>query len=166
MYKNYEDLNHPSCYEKLKDNEKEALDKWIKAKFEVAGKAYNKRSSYGLKHDFKRDTGIYVYNGVFKGAMLNAGFKAVDETQLNWDFYIKERIPDGFYSFCIKRYKHNNSILGDFARDMDKDSKFPKESKNKEEIEEYLYIRNACKEAMKAFERAWNYYDKSIKKKK
>lgn len=94
--------------------------------------------------------------------MLKSGFKAVDETELNWYFEIKEIIPDSFWGFCIKRYKYNDSILGDFTRDMDKAPEFPKDSKDKEDIKNYLYRKNACEEAMKAFEKAWNYYDTAM----
>jgi uncharacterized protein YozE (UPF0346 family) len=162
MQKNYEDS--PECYKDLKENEKEALEKWIKVKFEEGIRTYKKRSSYGLKHDFQSETGIYVYNGAFKGAMIKSGFKAVDDTELNWYFKIKERITDSFWDFCIKRYKYNDSILGDFTRDMDKAPEFPKESQVKEDIKDYLYRRNACKEVMKAFEKAWKYYDTAMNK--
>lgn len=157
---NKQDLNHPSCYEQLEPREKEVLDKWVRRKFEKSKRTYTDRSSYGLKHDFKRETGIYVYNGAFKGAMIEAGFEAKDETKLNWHFKVKERIPDSFWGFCIKQYKYNDSPLGDLAKDMKIAPGFPRESNDKAEILDYLHSRYACKEAVKAFEKAWKYYEK------
>lgn len=164
MYMEY--WNRPESFKDLDDTKKEMLIKWIKEKFEPSKRTYTKRTSYGLKHDFQRDTHIYVFNGQFKGAMLEAGFKAADESKLNWHFKIKVRIPDSFYGFCIKRYKYNNSSLGDFVRDMEKDPAFPIKSIDKAEIFEHLYKKHACKEAMKSFEKAWSYYEKSKNKKK
>lgn len=46
------------------------------------------RTSYGLKHDFERDGGFYMTNNQFKDAMNQAGFKPVDETELNWTYRI------------------------------------------------------------------------------
>lgn len=53
-------------------------------------KTFNRmQTSYGLKHRFERDTGIYVSNGAFKGAMLLVGFTAKDIADLNWYFNVK-----------------------------------------------------------------------------
>lgn len=157
--------NHPNIYNELPLKIKKELDTWIQENFVKSKTVYRTRTSYGLKHDFQRDTGIYIYNGAFKGAMKKAGFEAADEAQLNWHFKMKERIPDSFWGFCINRYKYNNSCLGDFTRDMEKAPEFPRKSKNKEEVKDYMYRKNACKEAKKAFERAWSYYEKDMNKK-
>ena len=81
-------LNHPDCYEKLSAEYKQALGEWIGMRFEKATRAHNSWS-YSLKHDFERDTGIYVTNGEFKGAMLVVGFTPIDNEELNWSFKIK-----------------------------------------------------------------------------
>lgn len=81
-------LNHPNCYDELSQEDKQALCEWIEQKFEKATRPY-KSSSYGLKHDFERDAGIYVTNGAFKGAMLTVGFTPVNVNELNWYFKIK-----------------------------------------------------------------------------
>lgn len=154
-----ENLNHPNCYKNMGLQEKQKLDEWIKSKFEPSKRIYRNRSSYGLKHDFNRDTGIYVTNGEFKGAMLAAGFATENEKELNWHFKIKEKVPDSFYGWCVKRYKHRDSLLGDLARDMKNDSKFPKISTDKKDIEAYLISRHGCYGALKAFEKAWRYYE-------
>jgi len=152
--------DHPGCYDNLSLEEKRALDNWICSKFQKAKRIYRRRSSYGLKHDFERDSGIYVYNGAFKGAMLAAGFAPADETEQNWHFRVKEKVPDSFYGWCVQRYKHRNSALGDLARDMEMMPSFPKLSTDKDEILEHLWQSNACNGAIRAFERAWKQYER------
>lgn len=82
-------LNHPNSYKNMGLKEKQTLAEWIKSKIEPSKRIYWQRSSYGLKHDFERDTDIYVTNGEFKGAMLMEGFAPVNEKELNWYFKIK-----------------------------------------------------------------------------
>ncbi|MBP2033468.1 uncharacterized protein YozE (UPF0346 family) [Clostridium algifaecis] len=159
MCKNYYDQTE--SYKELEEKDKAILDKWIKGKFQLSKRTYAKGSSYGLKHDFERETGIYVYNGQFKAAMIRAGFTAIYENEQNWHFKMKERIPNSFYRFCIRRYKYNDSSLGDFVRDMEKAPEFPKESIDKTEIKDYLYSKHACLGAMKAFEKAWKHFEKN-----
>jgi hypothetical protein len=43
-------------------------------------------ASYCMKHSFEDDTGFYVSNGAFKGAMLEAGYEPVDPKERNWRF--------------------------------------------------------------------------------
>lgn len=50
-------------------------------------------SSYGLKHVFEQDTGIYTTNNQFKDAMLLLGFYPVYEGELNWHFCISKKSP-------------------------------------------------------------------------
>jgi hypothetical protein len=43
---------------------------------------------------------FYVTNGEFKGAMLKAGFKVLDKTEMNWHFNVyvrKERYKRPYY---------------------------------------------------------------------
>lgn len=43
------------------------------------------KSSYGLKHVFEySENGFYITNGMFKGAMIEAGFEHTDG--INWYF--------------------------------------------------------------------------------
>lgn len=84
------DINLPGDYEELSQKEKLELSLWIYTHFEPSKRAYTKSSSYGLKHDFERDTRIYVTNGQFKGAMLARGYKVKDEKALNWYFKMKK----------------------------------------------------------------------------
>ncbi|EYE89086.1 hypothetical protein Q428_04675 [Fervidicella metallireducens AeB] len=162
MYMDY--CNRPESFKDLDETKKEILIKWIKERFEPSKRAYTKRTSYGLKHDFERDTNIYVYNGQFKGAMLEAGFKAADESKLNWHFKMKVRIPDSFYGFCYKRYRNKDSLLGDFTRNIEKLYGFPRESNDKDEIKRYLDSEEI--KTYGAFEKAWSYFEKSKNKKK
>ncbi len=154
-------LNNPVCYDDMSSKEKQTFEEWIQSKFEKSKSIYSRASSYGLKHDFTRERGTYVTNGAFKGGMLAAGFTPADETEWNWHFKMQEKVPDGFYAWCLKRYKHRDTPLGDFTRDMKGDYRFPKAATDKAEIREYLYRRHACAEAVRAFEIAWRYYEKS-----
>ena len=86
----YMGVNEPECYIDLNDKYKKALSDWIDERFEKAMIAY-RSSTYGLKHDFERETGIFVTNGEFKGAMLEAGFVAVNKDEINWHFKIKDK---------------------------------------------------------------------------
>ncbi len=80
-------------YEKLSEAVKEAMACFI-------GLAMAPRdnvgpgSSYGMKHDFERATGIYVNNDVFKGAMLAAGYEPVNRDDLNWTFRVRPLASD------------------------------------------------------------------------
>jgi hypothetical protein len=83
------EANDPAGFNKLEPEEQAALVDWIRAVL-VPAKTIFRRNSYGMKHDFDREPdGFYVKNGAFKGAMLAAGFQAVDEGELNWRFRVK-----------------------------------------------------------------------------
>ncbi len=79
------DVNQPSNYEGLKDEEKAAIQGWI-ARELVPSPLTGPKCTYVLKHIYQRLTGHYVQNGQFKGAMLAAGFEPIDRTELNWQF--------------------------------------------------------------------------------
>jgi hypothetical protein len=83
-------LNEPECYNHLNVDDKKALREWVDKRFEKARSVY-RTSSYGLKHEFEEKTGIYVTNGEFKGAMLEAGFVAANKDELNWHFRVKNK---------------------------------------------------------------------------
>jgi hypothetical protein len=84
-----DDLNHPDDYLSLTPIEKEKLSTWITEKMKPAKSFNMNHTSYGLKHLFERDTGIYVSNGQFKGAMLLHGFEPKDVLALNWIYKIR-----------------------------------------------------------------------------
>ena len=76
-----------------------AVLEWIKTEL-VPRKTPNfKHTSYGLKHYLERQTTdhIYMTNNQFKDAMLAAGYKPVDEKDLNWCYCISEKSP------CFKK---------------------------------------------------------------
>ena len=50
-------------------------------------------TSYGLKHIFERDTGLYLTNNEFKDAMLMCGYEPVNPYELNWCYCISARSP-------------------------------------------------------------------------
>ena len=152
------DLDHPARFEELPAKKQAALMAWIGKHFEASRQTYWLRSSYGLKHDFQRDTGIYVYNGAFKGAMLKAGIVPADEKEQNWHFKMKEKVQEGFYGWCVQRYRRKDTPLGDLARDMEMDPKFPQGAATREEIFGYMKGRHACDGAVRTLEKAWKYY--------
>jgi len=66
---------------------KRALLNWIHNGMEA--RSLRRCTSYALKHLFENATGVYVTNGVFKGAMLAAGFEPKDSSEQNWRFKYK-----------------------------------------------------------------------------
>jgi hypothetical protein len=64
------------------------LSMWIRENVSPARKTYPD-TSYGLKHRFSSDCGVYVNNDVFKAAMLLEGYAPVDQGALNWHYRIK-----------------------------------------------------------------------------
>ena len=76
--------NDAEEFRRLEPQQQEALVDWIRAVL-VPAKTIFHRNSYGMKHDFEREPdGFHIRNGAFKGAMLAAGFRPVDELELNW----------------------------------------------------------------------------------
>ena len=81
-------INQPAEFDRLSDQKKQAVLTWIKACFEPSHRACEE-SSYGIKHWFEEETGLYVTNGAFKGAMIAAGLDPVDTSLVNWQFRCK-----------------------------------------------------------------------------
>lgn len=73
-------------YDELPEEIRAALDEWIRVNIRSDEHCRFPRSSYGLKTDFRRDTGIYVYSGIMDGALAKAGYKPVN-TEDNHRFY-------------------------------------------------------------------------------
>jgi hypothetical protein len=83
------DVNDPRCWEQLTADQQAVLIGWIQDVLVPAQPVFA-RTSYGMKHDFERELdGFYVTNGMFKGAMLAAGFRPVDASELNWRFRVR-----------------------------------------------------------------------------
>lgn len=85
--------NSPEDFERLEPGQQVALVDWIRSVLVPATTVF-RRTSYGMKHDFDHEPdGFYVRNGAFKGAMVAAGFRPVDEGDLNWRFRVKPAKP-------------------------------------------------------------------------
>lgn len=81
--------NHPECFFSLSIDKKIILLQWINEKI-TPQKTINKNmSSYDIKHQFSHDTGLYITNGQFKGAMLTCGYLPDNAHDVNWCFRIK-----------------------------------------------------------------------------
>lgn len=92
-YLNNHEIENPdnhSLFNLLNDTEKEILLSWIYDNFEPIKSFTTNNTSYGLKQKFSR-TNFYVFNGVFKGAMLEAGFKVKNPNDKNWIFNISKK---------------------------------------------------------------------------
>lgn len=63
---------------------------WIQKTY-MKGRRSHRQSSYGIKHDFERDSHEYVTNGQFKGAMKHLGFEPINPEERNWIFRIKRK---------------------------------------------------------------------------
>ena len=81
--------DHPRAYDTLSQEEKEALQYWIEHAIQPATKADDHYSSYGLKHEYERETKLYVSNAQFKGAMLIAGYQPIEKGEQSWHFMIQ-----------------------------------------------------------------------------
>lgn len=93
MERQFSPLDYPEMYEQLSSEEKGVLAEWISQHLTPRKTANYRHSSYGLKHHFQRNTGLYVNNGAFKGAMLEAGYQAVNKRKQNWQYRISVHIP-------------------------------------------------------------------------
>lgn len=78
-------LDAPERFNDLTEEERAALLAWIEGNVEPSGRA-GESTSYGWKHLLQEETGLYVNNGQFKGAMLALGYEPVDPAQPNWSF--------------------------------------------------------------------------------
>ena len=96
-------LNHSICDQELHIDDSLFTDlsedmqvickKWVEDNI-VSRKTKNDRhSSYGIKHDLERDTGIYMTNNQFKDLMLICGYQPVDPNEVNWFYRISEKSP-------------------------------------------------------------------------
>lgn len=80
--------DHPRAYDTLSPQEKETLQYWIEHAIQPATKVDDDYSSYGLKHEYERETKLYVSNAQFKGAMLVAGYLPTKISEQSWHFKI------------------------------------------------------------------------------
>jgi len=90
-------IDDHSEYDSLSAEAKQAVQYWISKAIHSANRIASS-SSYGLKHDYERESKHYLSNGEFKGAMLAAGYTPVNKDEKNWLFkirptYDKRHIP-------------------------------------------------------------------------
>jgi hypothetical protein len=93
--------DHPHAYEALSLEEREALQYWIERAIQPALKADERHSSYGLKHEYERETKLYVSHAQFKGAMLVAGYLPTEKGEQNWHFKIKPTYDEKSFSHDV-----------------------------------------------------------------
>lgn len=62
-----------------------------------------------------------------------------------------------FYDFMIMHHLGDDSPAGDFAGDMQRDDRFPKDGKYVK-IRRHLYEAGACRECMETFVECWKEY--------
>jgi hypothetical protein len=81
--------NDPLDFLSLPEAEQEALNDWIDYAFEPDDEKLCPNHSYSLKHIYEKDTGNYVTNGQFKGAMIKFGYDPVNPRELNCYYRVK-----------------------------------------------------------------------------
>ncbi len=91
--------DHPHAYDALSQEERETLQYWIEHAIQPAQKADERHSSYGLKHEYERETKVYVSHAQFKGAMLVAGYLPTEKSEQNWHFKIKPTYDEKSFSY-------------------------------------------------------------------
>jgi hypothetical protein len=79
-------VDPPNEFSELPPDDRALLLMWIWRNLTPTKVKVCHSTSYGMKHDFENDTGLYVSNGMFKGAMLEAGYEPVDPKERNWQF--------------------------------------------------------------------------------
>ncbi len=90
--------DHPGEYDTLSPEAQAALQYWIKHAIQPAKKVDNNNSSYGLQHDYQRETKLYVSNAQFKGAMLIAGYQPTELNDQHWHFKIGPTYDEKHFS--------------------------------------------------------------------
>ena len=67
-----------------------------------------------------------------------------------------------FYSW-LSQFKNDSTPVGDLARDVRLDKKFPRHSVSRKHLRDYLESMEACDSAMSIFEEAFTHYEKDVK---
>lgn len=84
--------NDPKQFSEMNDYYQGVLLDWIAETFTETKTFANPITSYGLKHKFEQSMeGFYITNGMFKGAMLEAGFQVQNKHLTNWSFNISRK---------------------------------------------------------------------------
>ena len=85
---NNEGKNSAEHFDLLSPTIQESLLSWINCRI-CSSRKYSVNKSYVLKHIFEYESGNYVTNGQFKGAMLKFGYTPEDTDVMNWSFKIR-----------------------------------------------------------------------------
>jgi hypothetical protein len=94
----------PEHYDELTSPQMEALQLWIANNLVPIGSINKRCTSYGLKHFFEAASGgFYISNGMFKGAMLVAGYRVGDVSAKNWHFNVSQKSVNRLYEWINKR---------------------------------------------------------------
>jgi len=81
--------NDPLDYTRMREDERKALHDWIWDAFDFHETlTVCPRTSYDLKHVYEHQTGNYVTNGEFKGAMIHFGHHPIDPLDLNCRYLV------------------------------------------------------------------------------
>lgn len=83
--------DRPERFDDLSNDEKGIVLCWIREKVQHQSTILPEWTSYALKHFMERDTGLYITNGAFKGAMQRCGFVPEDAEAINWEFYVVKK---------------------------------------------------------------------------
>jgi hypothetical protein len=90
----------PEHYDQLTTPQKETLQLWIVSNLMPIGSINSRCTSYGLKHFFEATSdGFYISNGMFKGAMLAAGYQVGDRSSKNWHFNVSQKSVNRLYEW-------------------------------------------------------------------
>ena len=60
-----------------------------------------------------------------------------------------------FYDFCVLAYGDEDSPLGDFVADMQRDTDFSWKESSRKTILKHLHYKCACFKAIRAFNQLW-----------
>ena len=102
--------DHPYEYDRLSQEEKEALQYWIEHAIQPAPKVDERHSSYGLKRDYERETKVYVSHAQVKGAMLIAGYLPTAKGEQSWHFTIQPTYDERRFSPEVARHNKGASL--------------------------------------------------------
>ena len=136
---------NPAAYDKVPEENKKQANEWI-AEHIRPFRLTNSRDSYSLKHVMQHDhdSGLYLTDGEFKGAMLAAGYTPINMDDRTWHWKIQVKIPGGVYGgmkiggwdpvdplerrkmfgaftkWLLRQHKRDDPV-GDLARDVKTD---------------------------------------------
>jgi len=76
-------------YNELPEEIKIVLDEWVRTSIVPDDTGKSQRSSYGLKADFFRDTGIYIFTGPMDASLQKAGYKPMNSDEKDFWYNVR-----------------------------------------------------------------------------